>query len=176
MDSEAVREIVLRSQTLTLKLQEYDPYDIDEIDVDKKVYLAKIEEIDHILDDISGKVNKYLYKFPGTERSQYLEDLRKKALSDVISYRSLLNAKAWEIKKAMTLIKTTPLDHAESRNESDLRRRVEELERANVLAEAKLKAAEARKIEKENSLPNSKPVNENLKIVTELDEKTVTEG
>ena len=133
MDSEAEREIVLRNQNLTDKLQAYDPNDIDEIDVDKKVYLAKIEEIDHILDDLSGKVNKYLYKFPGTERSQILEDLRKKALSDVISHRSLVKDRAWGIKKAMAL-KAAPLAHAESRSESDLRRRVEAMERENAIA------------------------------------------
>ena len=146
MDSEAEREIILRNQTLTDKLQAYDPNDIDEIGVDKKIYLARIKEIEEILDDISGRVNKYLYKFPGTERSQYLENLRKKALSDVISHRSLVKVRAWEVKKAMALMKAAPLAHAESRSESDLRRRVEAMEKANATAEARLKAAEARKI------------------------------
>ena len=39
----------------------YGPNDIDETDVVKKIFLSKIKEIEDILTDISGKVNRYLY-------------------------------------------------------------------------------------------------------------------
>ena len=113
MDSEAEREIVLRYETLTFKLQAYDPNDIDEDHVKDKIYLAKIKEVEDILDDFAGKADKYLYKFPGR---QYLEDLLNKALSDVRNFSSLVKARAWEVKKGMTLIRTVPLAHAESRS------------------------------------------------------------
>ena len=56
MDSEAEREIVLRYETLTFKLQAYDPNDIDEDYAEDKIYLPEIKEVKDILDDIAGKV------------------------------------------------------------------------------------------------------------------------
>ena len=61
MDSDAEREIILRIETLASMLWAYGPNDIDETDVVKKIFLTKIKEIEDILTDISGKVNRYLY-------------------------------------------------------------------------------------------------------------------
>ena len=88
----AEEEIVLRGQTLAYKLQTYLPEDIDENDVDDKIYLAKIEEIGHIQEDVVGKIDKFLYKFPQTGRRLYYENLYQKALSDVRNYKSRVNA------------------------------------------------------------------------------------
>ena len=61
MDSDAEREIILRIETLDSMLWAYGPNDIDETDVVKKIFLSKIKEIEDILTDISGKVNRYPY-------------------------------------------------------------------------------------------------------------------
>ena len=58
---------------------------------------------------------------------------------------------------------------ARARGETDLKKRVEAMETANAIAEAKLKAAQAKIIEKEESAMNSKFSDNH--IVTELDEK-----
>ena len=58
---------------------------------------------------------------------------------------------------------------ARARGEPDLKKRVEAMETANAIAEAKLKAAQAKIIEKEESAMNSKFSDNH--IVTELDEK-----
>ena len=142
-EAAAEEEIVLRGQDLDIEIQVYPPDDIDETDVDEKIYLVKIEEIDRIHKDVLTKVGKLLYRYPNNGRRQYFEDLTRKASSDVRKFKVDVKAKAWEVKKAKTLISTAPLTHAQSGGDSDLRRRVEAIERANAIAEAELEAAEA---------------------------------
>ena len=49
---ESEKEIHLRNQTLANKLLAYNPDDIDETDIIDKIYLAKLEEFDKILEDV----------------------------------------------------------------------------------------------------------------------------
>ena len=167
----AEREIVLGNQNLTCKLKLYDPDDIDETDVNEKIFLAKIEEIDHIIQDVIGKVDKYLYDFPGTTRKQFLENLSQKALSDVRNYKLLIKAKVSEIKRNMTSSSTAPLVNAPAGAESDLKRReVEAMERANTLSESQTE--QERRREREKSVLKAKSIYDNVREdVRKLDDK-----
>ena len=167
----AEKEIVLRKQNLTFKLQAYDPNDIDETDVEEKIFLAKIEEVDHILEDVVGKVDKYLYEFPGTTRRQFLENLSQTALSDVRNYKLLIKTKVTEIKRNMTSSSTAPLGQAQSGAESDLKRReVEAMERANTLSESQTE--QERRREREKSVLKAKSIYDNVREdVRKLDDK-----
>ena len=158
-EAAAEEEIVLRGKDLDIEIQVYPPNIINETDVDDKIYLAKIEEVDRILKDVLKLVGRLLYKFPNNGRRQYFEDLTRKALSDVRYFKLDVKARVREVKKAMTLIRTAPLAHEQSEVRDN--GRVEAMERENAIAEAELLAAEARTIEKEESAKKPKPMNEN---------------
>ena len=167
----AEKEIVLRNQNLAFKIQAYNPNDIDETDVEEKIFLAKVEEVDQILEDVVGKIDKYFYEFPGTARRQFLENLSQKALSDVRNYKLLIKAKVSQVKRNMTSSSTAPLVHAPSGAESDLKRReVEAMERANTLSE--LQTEQERRREREKSVLKAKSIYENVREdVRKLDNK-----
>ena len=165
-EAAAEEEIVLRGQTLAYKLQTYLPEDIDENDVDDKIYLAKIEEIDHIQEDVVRKIDKFLYKFPQTGRRLYYENLYQKALSDVRNYKSRVNSKVTRVKKNMSSISTAviaPLGQTHSGDEFDLlRRQVEAMERANMIAESQ--TIQEKKMEREKCVMKAKSIYDNLTI------------
>ena len=60
----AEEEIVLRSRALANKLKAYPPNGISDMDIEDKIYLAKLEEIDRIQEDVLGRIEKFLYRFP----------------------------------------------------------------------------------------------------------------
>ena len=161
----------MRNQNLVFKLQAYNPNDIDETDVEEKIFLAKIEEVDLILEDVIAKVDRYFYEFPGTTRRQFLENLSQKALSDVRSHKLLIKAKVSEIKRNMTSSSTAPLVQEQLGAESDLKRReVEAMERANALSESR--AIEARRNEREKCVLKAKSIYDNVKEdIQKLDDK-----
>ena len=167
----AEEEIVLRSQTLTYKLEAYPPDGITDTDVDEKIFLAKLEEIDRVQEDLIGKIDKFLYKFPQHGSKQYMEDLRKKSLKSVLNYKSLVNAQISQVKKNMTSNSTASLVHERSEAEFDLKRReVEAMERANTLSESQTE--QERRREREKSVLKAKSIYDNVREdVRKLDDK-----
>ena len=158
----AEEEIVFRSQTLAYKLEAYPPNGITDTDVEEKFFHAKLEEIDRVQEDLIGKIDKFLYKFPQHGSKEYMEDLRKRSIESVLNYKSLVNAQVSQVKKNMTSNSTASLVHERSEAESDLKRReVEAMERANTLTESRI--AEERRKEREKSVLKAKSIFNNVK-------------
>ena len=168
---ESEEEIHLRNQTLAYQIQAYNPEDIDETDVNDKIYLAKLEELDRLQKDVIGKVDKFLYKFPHTDKRQYYEDLSRKALSNVSKHKQLLRAKVSQVKSNMASNVTASLVHSHSEVDYDLKRReVEAMEAANKIAEKQ--AVEAKKLERQKSVLKAKSIFDDIRIdIAKLDEK-----
>ena len=173
-ESAAVKEIVLRGQVLTRKIQTYLPEDIDETDINEKIFLAEIEEVKLIQEDVLGKIDKFLYEFPDTGRKQFFEEMTQKVSSEFRNFKLGIKARVSEVKRNMTsssVASTAPLVHAHTGGESDLTRRtVEAMERGNMIAESQ--PAQAKQVEREQCVKKAKSIYDNLKTdIPKLDEK-----
>ena len=162
---EAEKEIVLSNSALNSKLQAYSPKDIDEFDIDEKVYLKKFKEIDQIQADVAMKIAKFFIEFPENGRRHFYENLRLKALSNVSNHRKLVKARVIQVKRNK-ISKT----NSQSADESSLERR-----KAEAMEKAIKIVAETKRYEREKSVLKAKSVCENVRAdVHKLDEK-VTE-
>ena len=99
--NEMEEEIALNELALSSKLQAYGPEDIDEFNVDKKVYLKKFEEVDEAQDELVDKINWFLIEFPETERRDFYKDMYRKAISEVREFKKPIKDKVMQVRRSM---------------------------------------------------------------------------
>ena len=82
-------EIALLESILSSKLKAYGAEDIDEANIDEKIYLKKFEEVDEIQGELVRKIDRFLLEFPTAEVGQLYKDLRLKTIGRSASSSNL---------------------------------------------------------------------------------------
>ena len=130
---DAEEAIYRRSQDLVFKLQDFDPNDLDEIDLD--YYREKLSEIDEILQEIVRKIQNLVLDYKTTieaQRKEYWNVQITKLHSDVKTHRRSVKAKILQIRNSVSL-SSSALPNQLVPNDDLIKRQVEASEIANQL-------------------------------------------
>ena len=92
-------EITLLERTLNLKIEKYEAEEFNEIYVEKKVFLGRLEEVDEVQEELVGKVDKFLREFPSSELTLTYNDLRLKAFRIVEEFRQVIREGVTKVMK-----------------------------------------------------------------------------